>query len=176
MTGCAFVQVDSSIAELLVAATDKGICFLTWCDGGELQRLEQYCEANGIVPSPKSSELATQYLAQARAHLVEYGEGKAKSPAPDLPLDLRGTAFQLEAWQVLRAIPFGTTITYGEQARRMGNPAAVRAVGGANGRNPVPILVPCHRVVASTGLGGFSGGIERKSRLLDLEAPGLFRG
>lgn len=174
MTGCAFARVETSFAELFIASTDKGICFLTWCDGGEEQRLEQYCEANGLAPSPQGSDLAEQHLAQARAHLVAYGEGKAKSA--DLALDLRGTAFQLEAWEVLRAIPFGATITYGEQARRMGNPAAVRAVGGANGRNPVPILVPCHRVVASTGLGGFSGGIERKTRLLDLETPGLFRG
>ncbi|HBJ37583.1 MAG TPA: cysteine methyltransferase [Planctomycetaceae bacterium] len=88
----------------------------------------------------------------------------------DIPLRLDGTPFQVSVWNELRKIPFGTTTTYGEIARRIGNPKAVRAVGLANGRNPIPIIVPCHRVIGSNGtLAGFGGGLENKSRLLDLE-------
>jgi methylated-DNA-[protein]-cysteine S-methyltransferase len=89
----------------------------------------------------------------------------------DLPLAVEGTAFQKKAWTELRRIPYGETISYGEQARRMGKPAAVRAVGSANGRNPISIFIPCHRVIGANGsLTGFGGGIERKRALLELEA------
>lgn len=88
----------------------------------------------------------------------------------DLPLDLRGTPFQLKVWQALQEIPYGQTISYGELARRVGNPKASRAVGLANGKNPVSIIVPCHRVIGASGsLTGYGGGIERKRWLLDLE-------
>ncbi len=88
----------------------------------------------------------------------------------DIPLRLDGTPFQVSVWNELRKIPFGTTTTYGEIARRIGNPKAMRAVGLANGRNPIPIIVPCHRVIGSNGaLTGFGGGLENKTRLLDLE-------
>ncbi len=88
----------------------------------------------------------------------------------DLPLVPRGTPFQQQAWQVLRTIPYGETITYGEQARRLGDPNKSRAVGSANGRNPIPIVVPCHRVVGANGhLTGYAGGIEVKAWLLDHE-------
>jgi O-6-methylguanine DNA methyltransferase len=88
----------------------------------------------------------------------------------DLPLEPRGTDFQLRVWQSLRAIPYGETISYAELARRIDNPKAVRAVGAANGRNPLMIVVPCHRVIGADGsLTGFGGGIERKRWLLDHE-------
>jgi methylated-DNA-[protein]-cysteine S-methyltransferase len=88
----------------------------------------------------------------------------------DLPLEPRGTGFQLRVWESLRAIPFGETISYAELARRIDNPKAVRAVGAANGRNPLMIVVPCHRVIGADGsLTGFGGGIERKRWLLDHE-------
>ncbi len=88
----------------------------------------------------------------------------------DLPLDLDGTDFQLEVWAQLRAIPYGATVGYGQIARRVGSPGAARAVGGACGANPAPILVPCHRVLAAGGrLGGFSGGLEWKRALLAIE-------
>lgn len=92
----------------------------------------------------------------------------------DVPLSLKGTPFQLAAWKELMNIPYGETITYGEQAGRMGRPKACRAVGGANGRNPVAIIVPCHRVVAANGkIGGFGGGLGIKRKLLALEnVPG----
>ena len=87
-----------------------------------------------------------------------------------MKLDLEGTEFQRKAWQAMRKIPFGETISYGEQARKVGKPKAYRAVGSANGKNPIPIIVPCHRVLASDGsLGGYSLGLPMKRRLLALE-------
>ena len=88
----------------------------------------------------------------------------------DLPLDLRGTAFQKKVWKQLSKVPFGETISYAELARRAGHPTAVRACGSANGANPIPLIVPCHRVIASDGgLGGFGGGLPLKRRLLAME-------
>jgi methylated-DNA-[protein]-cysteine S-methyltransferase len=89
-----------------------------------------------------------------------------------LPVETAGTAFQREVWRALREIPCGTTLSYGELARRIGRPAAVRAVGLANGSNPIGVVVPCHRVIGSNGsLTGYGGGIERKRWLLDHERP-----
>ena len=88
----------------------------------------------------------------------------------DLPLDLKGTPFQLKAWKTLCTIPYGETLSYKEQALRMGKPSAVRAVGAANGRNPISIIVPCHRVIGSNGqLTGYGGGLKAKTTLLNLE-------
>jgi methylated-DNA-[protein]-cysteine S-methyltransferase len=88
-----------------------------------------------------------------------------------LPLVLKGTAFQVRVWRALQQIPYGTTRTYAEQARAIGTPDAVRAVGAANGRNPIPIVIPCHRVIGSNGkLTGFGGGLPLKRYLLDLES------
>ena len=88
----------------------------------------------------------------------------------DLPLAPVGTPFQLKVWQALRAIPYGELVSYKTIAEAVGNPKAVRAVGGANGKNPIPIIVPCHRVIGSDGsLTGFGGGLETKKRLIDLE-------
>lgn len=88
----------------------------------------------------------------------------------DIPLLLEGTAFQKRVWKNLQNIPYGETISYGELAKRIGDPKAVRAVGAANGQNPIPIIVPCHRVIGSNGsLTGFGGGIENKKKLLELE-------
>ncbi|HUX03995.1 MAG TPA: methylated-DNA--[protein]-cysteine S-methyltransferase [Acidimicrobiales bacterium] len=88
----------------------------------------------------------------------------------DLPTKLEGTEFQREVWAELSRIAYGKTITYGELARRVGRPQGFRAVGQANGRNPLPIVVPCHRVVASNGLGGYAGGLPMKRALLELES------
>ncbi len=108
-------------------------------------------------------------FAAARTQLGEYFAGERTTF--DVPLRLAGTPFQLEVWQALQAIPYGETASYGELARRIGRPAAVRAVGLANGRNPVSIIVPCHRVIGSDGsLTGYGGGLERKRHLLGLEA------
>jgi methylated-DNA-[protein]-cysteine S-methyltransferase len=107
----------------------------------------------------------TRRLAAARAQLEEYFAGERT--AFEVPLDLRGTPFQLAVWNALLEIPFGVTCSYGELARRIGKPRAVRAVGHAIGSNPVAIVVPCHRVIGARGrLTGYAGGIERKAWLL----------
>jgi methylated-DNA-[protein]-cysteine S-methyltransferase len=104
-------------------------------------------------------------LASTRAQLIEYFAGERTEF--DLPLAPEGTGFQRRVWTELCAIPYGTTISYGELARRIGQPTAARAVGLANGSNPLPIVVPCHRVIGADGsLTGFGGGIERKRWLL----------
>lgn len=107
-------------------------------------------------------------LTEARRQIADYFAGTRK--AFDLPLAPCGTDFQKRVWNALSQIPFGTTISYGELARRIGNPKASRAVGLANGQNPLSIIVPCHRVIGANGkLTGYGGGIERKRALLALE-------
>jgi methylated-DNA-[protein]-cysteine S-methyltransferase len=107
-------------------------------------------------------------LQTAEAQLAEYFRGARKSF--DLHLAPTGTNFRLAVWSVLRSIPYGTTISYAELANRIGNPAAVRAVGAANGRNPISIVVPCHRVIGADGsLTGFGGGLAAKALLLKIE-------
>ena len=112
--------------------------------------------------------LTTPLLRRAARQLTEYFAGKRISF--DLPLDLRGTPFQLAAWRSLAEIPYGSTLSYGQQAALIGRPKAVRAVGRANGRNPVPIVLPCHRIVGADGsLTGFGGGLDLKLDLLRRE-------
>jgi methylated-DNA-[protein]-cysteine S-methyltransferase len=110
---------------------------------------------------------ATPVLKEASSQLDEYFAGRRHRF--ELPMQLRGTAFQQEVWAELCRIPYGETISYGELARRVGRPNGPRAVGQANGKNPVAIIVPCHRVVASDGLGGYAGGPLVKEALLALE-------
>lgn len=110
-----------------------------------------------------------QPLAEACSQLREYFAGERREF--DLPLQLDGTEFQVSVLEALQEIPYGKTTSYGEIAKRIGRPKAVRAVGAANGRNPIPIVVPCHRVIGSTGdLTGFGGGLDTKEALLRLEA------
>jgi methylated-DNA-[protein]-cysteine S-methyltransferase len=107
------------------------------------------------------------------AQLLEYFAGKRQ--IFDIPLALRGTEFQLAVWNELLRIPYGDTITYAELAQRIGRPSAIRAVGAANGANPIPVIVPCHRVIGSNGtLTGYGGGIQRKQWLLAHEGRRLF--
>ncbi len=114
----------------------------------------------------------TPLLARAREQLLEYWSGMRKTF--DLPLNPRGTPFQLRVWEALRAIPWGETRTYRALAEDVGRPRAFRAVGMANHRNPLPILIPCHRVVGSDGsLTGYAGGLALKRRLLELEGVSL---
>jgi methylated-DNA-[protein]-cysteine S-methyltransferase len=121
-----------------------------------------------LRPLPESERDAAP-LAEAIRQLAAYFEGDLETF--DLPLAPTGTHFQLDVWDLLREIPYGETVSYGELARRLGRPAASRAVGAANGSNPLPIVIPCHRVVGSDGsLTGFGGGIEAKRWLLRHEA------
>ena len=117
-------------------------------------------------------EQETPVLLETRQQLKAYFSGKLQTF--DLPLRLEGTPFRLKVWEQLRCIPFGYTVSYGDLARRIGQPGAVRAVGGANRHNPIPIIVPCHRVIAADGtIGGYSGNCEGstpiKRALLNLE-------
>ncbi len=149
----ALAEFRSPIGPLTVEASDEGVCGI------------EFAAARG---RPPISALTRRHLEAALGALEEYFAGRA----PVLPaLDLRGTSFQLHVWRSLLSIPWGEVRTYGELAERLGRPAAARAVGGANHANPVPILVPCHRVVQSGGrLGGYGGGLELKAWLLAHEA------
>ena len=119
-----------------------------------------------LIDAPEP-ELCPERLARAAAELREYFAGTRTeftvTPAPE------GTAFRRAVWRELAAVPYGQTLTYGELAARIGRPTAARAVGQAVGANPCVIVIPCHRVLASNGLGGFGGGIERKIALLTIE-------
>jgi len=117
-------------------------------------------------------EKKPEFFAPVKAQLRAYFKRELKHF--DLPLAPVGTPFQLKVWQALRAIPYGALASYKNIAQAVGNPMAVRAVGAANGRNPIPIIIPCHRVIGSDGsLTGFGGGLETKKRLIDLERPDL---
>jgi methylated-DNA-[protein]-cysteine S-methyltransferase len=116
-------------------------------------------DAGGHDAPPVLKDTATQ--------LEEYFAGDRTEF--DLPMELDGTEFQREVWRELTRIPYGETISYGELARRVGRPRGPRAVGQANGRNPIPIIVPCHRVLASNGVGGYGGGLPMKRALLAVE-------
>jgi methylated-DNA-[protein]-cysteine S-methyltransferase len=110
-------------------------------------------------------------LLDTERQLEQYFAGERKTFS--VALDMRGTSFQKNVWEALLAIPFGETRSYGQLAKQLGNSRAMRAVGAANGRNPVSIIVPCHRVIGSSGrLIGFAGGLETKARLLSLEEQG----
>jgi methylated-DNA-[protein]-cysteine S-methyltransferase len=114
-----------------------------------------------------SGEDAPPVLKETVTQFEEYFAGERTEF--DIPMELDGTSFQCDVWAELSRIPYGTTISYGELARRVGRPKGPRAVGQANGKNPIPIIVPCHRVVASNGLGGYGGGLPLKRALLALE-------
>lgn len=128
------------------------------------------------LPINQLDGIASPWLAQTRTCVERIAAGQ--SPGPPPPLDLsRGTRFQQRVWRELLVIPAGRTRSYGEIAARLGKPGAARAVGGACGANPVPLLVPCHRVLAAGGrLGGFSGGLDWKIRLLRVEGGEARRG
>jgi AraC family transcriptional regulator of adaptative response/methylated-DNA-[protein]-cysteine methyltransferase len=154
-----YVVTDSPLGRLLVAATSKGICRLTF-DEDESALVRRFPNAS-VVPDDGTISAWVEGALEAIEH---------PQSAPDLPLDVRGTAFQEAVWRELRRIPVGQTRSYADIARAVGQPDAVRAVGTANGSNPVAVLVPCHRVIRSDGsLGGYAGGLDRKRKLLSAE-------
>ena len=155
--------VDSPLGTIVIAATDKGLAGLWFTDGQ--RHLPPQLTGGSAWPEAADHPV----LKQVSQQLAEYFAGRRSEF--DVPLDLRcGTPFQQSVWQALLAIAQGDVISYGEVSRRIGKPAAVRAVGGAIGRNPVSIIVPCHRVMGSNGtLTGYAGGLERKAALLRLE-------
>ena len=155
-----FKEIDSPVGRLKLVAHDTGLAAILWKN--ENPRRVPLGEA---LPDDRHP-----VLLKTERQLREYFAGRRKRF--DLELDLAGTPFQRRVWQALLTIPYGETRTYTQIARQIGDPTAIRAVGAANGRNPISIVVPCHRVLGSTGkLTGFAGGLDAKAYLLALEAP-----
>jgi len=152
-----YAYLDTPIGTLLIAGDANAVLQITFPSRGKAAKAEA-----GWVESQRGP------VGEAIRQLREYFAGKRTGF--DLPLAPRGTEFQRSVWRQLQEIPYGETISYGELARRVGNPKASRAVGSANGANPLPIVIPCHRVIAGNGtLGGFGGGLPMKQTLLALE-------
>jgi methylated-DNA-[protein]-cysteine S-methyltransferase len=152
-TSTATMPYDSPIGRLTLEC-DGDILIGIWLPSATTRQSRDI----GDVP-PVLKETATQ--------LEEYFAGERTDF--DVPMELDGTEFQRDVWAELSRIPYGTTISYGELARRVGRPKSPRAVGQANGRNPIPVIVPCHRVLASNGIGGYGGGLPMKRALLAVE-------
>ncbi len=149
------------MGRLLLVADEDGLLEIAFAGG----RTEPVLNPAWTLGGPPLREPVRQLHAFFGGELRDF----------DLPLKPRGTAFQQRVWELLRGIPFGETISYGELARRAGNPAASRAVGLANGSNPISIVIPCHRVIGSNGkLTGYGGGLENKRWLIDFERSQLF--
>jgi len=152
-----YCYFDTPIGELLLAGEEGALSMIGFPKGS----MRREPEPDWIFNEKP--------LERARVQLSEYFAGDRQEF--DLPLQLHGTEFQVSVLKALQDIPYGETTSYGEIAKRIGRPKAVRAVGAANGRNPIPIVVPCHRVIGSTGdLTGFGGGLDTKEALLRLEA------
>lgn len=159
-------EVDSPLGTLTVASTKEGICDLSF---GTFQdtapSIQSWAKKHLLKSELKYDPASIEGVVE---QLNEYFEGKRKSF--ELPLYLCGSPFQLKVWEALQQIPFGETKTYKDVAQMIGKPKAVRAVGAANNKNPIPIIIPCHRVIGSNGtLVGYAGGLEKKHRLLQLE-------
>lgn len=151
----AFCIIDSPVGHLLIEADAIGLCAVT--------------RTSAALRPPE-----TPLLEESVRQLNAYFAGTLTSF--DLPLHMHGTPFQLQCWQALQGIPYGEAISYGEQARRIGNPKATRAVGGANHRNPICIIVPCHRVIGANGsLTGYGEGVDMKQWLLAHEQEVIHR-
>ena len=149
-----YCYYNSPIGPLLIAGDHDSIRHIRFAKKGKVEQ-----------PEPGWVESRTGPVAEAAAQLHEYFAGQRTEF--DLPLTLDGTPFQRAVWHKLQEIPYGETISYGELARRVGKPNASRAVGSANGANRIPIVIPCHRVIAAGGkLGGFGGGLPTKEALL----------
>jgi methylated-DNA-[protein]-cysteine S-methyltransferase len=161
-----YKTMKSPIGPLTLVASDKGLAGILWAhDNPERVRL-----------TPRTEDKSNPILLETEKQLNEYFAGKRRSFS--VTLDYVGTPFQKKVWKSMLAIPFGETRSYGQLAEEIGNPKAVRAVGAANGKNPISIIGPCHRVIGASGkLTGFAGGLKAKAYLLSLEADqaNLFR-
>jgi len=161
-----FDKMHSPVGELTLIASSQGLHALMWNDDW---LSDEFVAAISELPQDPKHPL----IIRTRQQLNEYFAGTRKSF--DIPLCLDGTDFQMKAWQELTRIPYGQTISYQQQAIALGDLNKVRAIGGANGRNPISIIVPCHRVIAKNGkLQGFGGGLQIKEFLLKHENPELF--
>jgi methylated-DNA-[protein]-cysteine S-methyltransferase len=156
--------MDSVVGKLKLVATEKGLAAILW----------ENDKPHRVPLGPLSENKEHPVLKETEKQLNEYFDGKRKSFS--LRLDSKGTDFQARVWQALLTIPFGETRSYGQIAKQIGNAKSVRAVGAANGRNPISIVVPCHRVIGASGqLTGFAGGLDVKQRLLSLEGDARSR-
>ena len=166
--------LPTPLGDMLALASDEGLCALEFTTvkgrarGEErLKRLD--ARLARWFPAHDMVEAETPTIARTRGWLAAYFDGTAADTG-DLPLDMRGAPFERRVWIALRTIPPGTTTSYGAIAQALGSPGASRAVGAANGANPIAIIVPCHRVVGSSGsLTGYGGGLDRKTWLIDHE-------
>jgi len=163
-SGIVYAQMDTPVGAIWIASTHAGVCAIGI---GERQPERFFAWlSKRIDPEPPREE--PKSLEAALNQLREYFSGSRR--AFDLPLDVRGTVFQKAVWDEIARIPYGATTTYGEIAQHIGKPNAARAVGSANGANPLPIVIPCHRVIGADGsLTGYGGGLEMKAALLRLE-------
>ena len=153
--------MKSPVGRLTLVGSDQGLAAVLWQDD----------DPSRVGPGATAEDTRHPLLRQAQQELEEYFAGKRRTFT--VKLDPSGTQFQNKVWKALRTIPFGETRSYGQIADQIGSSKAVRAVGAANGRNPIPIIVPCHRVIGADGtLTGFGGGLAIKAQLLALEGAG----
>jgi len=161
-----YAIVDSPLGRLLVAATARGICAVSL---GDDDRMLERALAKEFPSADRARDDAA--LAPWVGVILKHLRGE--EPHLELPLDVQATAFQRRVWQALQEIPYGSTRTYGAVAKAIGKPTAVRAVARACATNPASLVIPCHRVIREDGaLGGYRWGLERKKRLLEMEAAG----
>lgn len=157
-----YTLIPSPVGELTLVASDKGLTAILW-EGDSPDRVKL---------GTMAADADHPVLVEAAKQIGEYFAGTRKTF--DVPLDFQGTEFQKSVWAALLTIPFGETRSYAEIARQVGRPTAFRAVGAANGKNPISIIAPCHRVIGTNGtLTGFAGGLEAKALLLGIEGRAL---
>jgi len=152
------------LKKVFVASTEKGVCFVDFVrtEKAFLERLKERFPGRIVREDRRNENVVNQLKRYLKGELRRF----------DCKLDFRGTPFQKKVWSALAKIPYGRTRSYADIARAIGHPKAFRAVGNANGRNSIPLIIPCHRVIASDGgLGGFGHGIKVKRQLLDFERP-----
>lgn len=153
-----YKKMKSPVGDLQLIASDEGLSAILW-ENDDISR---------VRVKPEIEDINHKILKRAEIEINEYFSGNRTSFT--IPIAPKGTDFQLRVWEELQKIPYGTTISYGELAKKIGNPKASRAVGAANGKNPLSIVIPCHRVISSSGgLTGFAGGHKVKSHLLNIE-------
>ena len=159
-------KLTTPLGPMYAAASERGLCFLEFTDrkmiDHQIEQMQKHMKAQFV-------QATTPVLTAVESQLEEYFDAKRRQF--EIPLDITGSPFQIKAWQALQQIPYGETRSYQQQAERIGNTKAVRAVASANAKNHIAIIIPCHRVIAKNGgLAGFGGGVWRKKYLLNLEA------
>ncbi|HFE66689.1 MAG TPA: methylated-DNA--[protein]-cysteine S-methyltransferase [Chloroflexi bacterium] len=157
-----YTTIPSPLGEILLARNDRGLTYLNFQEGTHPLPINPAWQKDNDVFRETVAQLAAYFAGDLREF--------------DLPLAPQGTPFQLAVWQALQTIPYGRTLTYSQLAQQIDNPTAVRAVGAANGRNPIPVIIPCHRVIGADGsLTGYGGGLPIKEALLLLEQHGTLQ-